>query len=127
VTALLLLAALLGFLLGGFGVGGSEETETAIEPASVLCGPASNFEPCSSAEIGDWHSVVLQGHCEIEWAYFDGRYWVPASGRSAPSGGEDVVEGVMRMRAEDSAEFQHDSGEVIFVPAAAGYVPPPCA
>jgi hypothetical protein len=126
VSALLLLAALLGFFLGGLGVGGSSETETVTE-ASVLCEPVSNVEPCTSAEVGDWYPVVLQGHCEIEWAYFDGRYWVPASGRPAPSGGMDVVPGVMRMQAEDDAEFQHDAGEVIFVPAPADYEPPPCA
>jgi hypothetical protein len=126
VTALLLLLALLGWLgLGGIGVGGSSETMT--ESAGVLCEPVSNVEPCTSAEVGIGYPVVVQGHCEIEWAYFDGRYWVPASGRPAPSGGMDVVPGMMLMNAEDEVSFQGDSGEVVFVPAAAGYAPPPCA
>jgi len=129
VTALLLLLALLGwFGLGGVGVGGSSEMETATEPASVLCEPVSNVEPCTSAEIGEWYPVVLQGHCEIEWAYFDGRYWVPASGRPAPSGGMDIVPGVMLKPSDDEARFQPDDGsEVAFAPAPADYVPPLCA
>jgi hypothetical protein len=125
VTALLLLLALLGFALGGIGVGDTSETVT--EPAGVLCEPVSNVEPCTSAAIGVGYPVVLQGHCEIEWAYFDGRYWVPASGRPARSGGMDIVPGVMLMHAEDEASFQGDSGEVVFAPAPAGYVPPSCA
>lgn len=125
-TALLLLLALLSYLgLGGIGVGGTSETVT--ESAGELCEPSSNVEPCMRAEIGVEYPVVLQGHCEIEWAYLDGRYWVPASGRPAPSDGMDVVPGMMLMHAEDEVSFQGDSGEVVFVPAAAGYVPPPCA
>ena len=64
----------------------------------------------------------------LEWAYFDGRYWVPRAPVSEPGGEADFADGVMTLASPDEAVFVADSGpEVRFRPAAADYRPPPCA
>jgi hypothetical protein len=126
VTALLLLLALLGFL--GLGTGDGSEAGEASASWDAICEPASTIEPCTSAEIGVVYPVALEGHCEIEVAYIDGRYWLTASGHPEPSGGMGVVPGAIVLHSREEALFEGDDGaEVTFVPAPPRYVPPPCA
>jgi hypothetical protein len=123
----LLLAAL--FVLAGIGLGSEEEGEEAAEPLPLVCEPGIPELPCAEGvEAGVPYPVTLQTHCELEWAYFDGRYWVP-SGPVSESGGEAwFADGVMTLASEDEAVFVADSGaEVRFQPAPDDYRPPPCA
>jgi hypothetical protein len=69
----------------------------------------------------------LQTHCGIEWAYFDGRYWVP-KGKAVPSPDWASIErGVMTMADNDAAVFAGRGADVRFEPAPDDYEPPPCA
>ena len=69
----------------------------------------------------------LLTHCGIEWAYFDGRYWVAKPKVDKPSGWEGVESGTMLLERRGVAVFEATKGGTArFVPAAASYHPPDC-
>lgn len=124
----LLLAALFVFAGIGLTSAGVSDEEVA-EPLPLVCEPGIPEPPCSDGvEPGVPYAVTLQTHCELEWAYFDGRYWVPSAKVSEPGGEAYFADGVMTLASPDEAVFVADSGaEVRFRPAPEDYRPPPCA
>ena len=123
----LLLAAL--FLFAGIGLTTEESDEEVADPLPLVCEPGIPELPCAEGvEPGVPYAVTLQTHCQLEWAYFDGRYWVPSAPVSEPGGEAAFADGVMTLASPDEAVFVADSGpEVRFRPAGADYRPPPCA
>ena len=123
----LLLAAL--FLFAGIGLTTEESHEEVADPLPLVCEPGIPELPCAEGvEPGVPYAMTLQTHCQLEWAYFDGRYWVPSAPVSEPGGEAAFADGVMTLASPDEAVFVADSGpEVRFRPAGADYRPPPCA
>ena len=123
----LLLAAL--FLFAGIGLTTEESDEEVADPLPLVCEPGIPELPCAEGvEPGVPYAMTLQTHCQLEWAYFDGRYWVPSAPVSEPGGEAAFADGVMTLASPDEAVFVADSGpEVRFRPAGADYRPPPCA
>ena len=123
----LLLAAL--FLFAGIGLTTEASDEEVADPLPLVCEPGIPELPCAEGvEPGVPYAMTLQTHCQLEWAYFDGRYWVPSAPVSEPGGEAAFADGVMTLASPDEAVFVADSGpEVRFRPAGADYRPPPCA
>ena len=118
------------FVLGGIGLTSAEESgQEVAEPLPLVCEPGIPELPCAEGvEPGVPYAVTLQTHCQLEWAYFDGRYWVPSAPVSQPGGQAAFADGVMTLASPDEAVFVADSGpEVLFRPAPDDYRPPPCA
>ena len=124
----LLLAALFVFAGIGLTTPGESEEEVA-ESLPLVCEPGIPELPCADGvEPGVPYEVTLLTHCQLEWAYFDGHYWVPRAPVSEPGGEANFADGVMTLAAPDEAVFVADSGpEVSFRPAGADYRPPACA
>jgi hypothetical protein len=124
----LLLAAF--FVLAGIGLTSEEESGVEVaEPAPLVCEPGIPELPCADGvEEGVPYAVTLLTHCELEWAYFDDRYWVPSAPVSEPGGEANFANGIMTLASPDEAVFVADSGaEVRFRPAPDDYRPPACA
>jgi hypothetical protein len=123
----LLLAAL--FVFAGIGLTTEESGEEIAEPFPLVCEPGIPELPCAAGvEPGVPYAVTLQTHCQLEWAYFDGRYWVPIAPVSEPGGEANFADGLMTLVSPDEAVFVADAGpEVRFRPAPEDYRPPPCA
>jgi hypothetical protein len=124
----LVLAAL--FILTGLGLTTAEESgEEIADPQPLLCEPGIPELPCAEGvQPGAPYAMTLLTHCELEWAYFDGRYWVPSATVSEPGGEASFTDGLMTLVSADEALFVADSGaEVRFRPAPEDYRPPPCA
>jgi hypothetical protein len=124
----LLLAAL--FVFAGIGLTSVEESgEESADPLPLVCEPGIPELPCAEGvEPGVPYVMTLLTHCQLEWAYFDGRYWVPAAPVSEPGGEANFADGVMTLVSQGEAVFVADSGpEVRFRPAPERYRPPPCA
>jgi hypothetical protein len=123
----LLLAAL--FLFAGIGLTTQESGEEAADPLPLVCEPGIQELPCAEGvEPGLPYPMTLQTHCQLEWAYFDGRYWVPIAPVSEPGGEANFADGLMKLVSPDEAVFVADTGpEVRFRPAPEDYRPPPCA
>lgn len=124
----LLLAAL--FVVAGIGLTTMEESgEEPADPLPLVCEPGIPELPCAEGvEPGVPYAMTLLTHCQLEWAYFDGRYWVPPAPVSEPGGEANFADGVMTLVSREEAVFVADSGpEVRFRPAPEGYRPPPCA
>jgi hypothetical protein len=125
---LLVLAAL--FVFGGLALSpvGDSDEEVA-EALPLVCEPGIPVLPCAAGvEAGVPYAMTLLTHCELEWAYFDGRYWVPPAPVSRPGGWGNLADGLMTLAARDEAVFVPGSGpEVRFRPAADDYRPQPCA
>lgn len=104
------------------------EGPEARDPVRV-CEPAFASPPCGSgAAEGMRYRFDLMTHCGIEWAYFDGRYWVPRRPVDPPSDWAAVTGGTMTLTERDRAVFDGPSGpDVHFVPAPDAYEPPTCA
>jgi hypothetical protein len=66
-------------------------------------------------------------HCGIEWAYFDGRYWVPRVQVKTPPDWAAITNGAMTLLSEQRAVFERESHSIVFVPAPESYQPPTCA
>jgi hypothetical protein len=84
--------------------------------------------PCGGGvELGVGYRFNLQTHCGIEWAYFDGRYWVPKAKVRTPNHWANITAGTMILERPDIAVFgDSEGGGARFVPASASYRPPPC-
>jgi hypothetical protein len=69
----------------------------------------------------------LQTHCGIEWAYFDGRFWVPEPEVRTPSHWASITAGAMVLERSDVVMFDADiGGSARFTPAQRSFRPPPC-
>jgi len=94
----------------------------------MVCEPKHNQLPCApGVEQGVEYRFNLLAHCGIEWAYFDGRYWVPTTAVKTPSHWASIQAGTMVLERPNIAVFEADEGGVArFVPASASYRPPNC-
>jgi hypothetical protein len=97
----------------------SLELPCRADAAGPPCGPG--------ARIGIDYAHVLYTHCGIESTIFDGRLWLarpPLNNgfRNPPPGwGDPTSTGIMRMLAEDEADFMRGSLVARFTPAPPGY------
>ena len=94
-----------------------------------ICSPEAKRLPCTSAAApGVSYRFNLQTHCGIEWAYFDGRYWVPRTEVDPPSHWAGIEAGTIVLESEHVAVFEADEGGAASLGAApAGFRPEPCA
>ena len=94
----------------------------------MVCLPKHSEVPCArGVEQGVGYRFNLQTHCGIEWAYFDGRYWVPMPMIDAPSHWAAITAGTMVMERSGIAVFEADEGGgARFAPAPNSYRPPSC-
>jgi hypothetical protein len=93
-----------------------------------ICAPKETQVPCSEAEQGVSYSFNLLTHCGIEWAYLDGRYWVPRPRVDPPSDWAAIEPGTMVLESRDVAVFEAEKGGgARFVPAGPGFRPETCA
>lgn len=94
-----------------------------------VCGPDVARAPCAGGvEDGVPYRFELLTHCGVEWAYFDGRYWVPRPKVDPESDWTPIERGTMTLVRRGEALFEGGShGEARFVPAPTGYRPQPCA
>jgi hypothetical protein len=97
--------------------------------APLVCAPEHQELPCvEGVEAGTSYRFNLLTHCGIEWAYFDGRYWVPRPRVDTPSHWASIESGTIVLERGEVAVFKADEGGgARFVPAAASYRPEPCA
>lgn len=94
----------------------------------LVCGPEHERLPCTTGvEEGVSYRFNLLTHCGIEWAYFNGRYWVPMSMLDTPRDWAAITAGTMVLEQPDVAVFEADEGGgARFVPASGSYKPPGC-
>jgi hypothetical protein len=94
----------------------------------MVCEPKHDQLPCASGvEQGVDYRFNLLTHCGIEWAYFDGRYWVPTTTVKTPTRWAAIEAGTMVLERPDLALFEADEGGgARFAPASASYRPPGC-
>jgi hypothetical protein len=95
----------------------------------MVCAPKHNEVPCGRGveqEVG--YRFNLLTHCGIEWAYFNGRFWVPRPRVDTPRDWEGIEAGTMVLERQGVAVFEAaKGGGARFVPASAFYYPPTCA
>ena len=93
-----------------------------------VCLPKHTQVPCvRGVEQGVGYRVSLLTHCGVEWAYFDGRYWLPTKIKTS-SHWANFTAGTMVLERPDIAVFEADEGGgARFVPASTSYRPAPCA
>lgn len=73
---------------------GEDDTDDFRVP--LVCLPKHTQLPCThGVEEGVGYRFNLQTHCGIEWAYFNGRYWVPNPMIDAPSHWAAITAGTM--------------------------------
>jgi hypothetical protein len=95
----------------------------------LVCEPEHRQVPCAAgAEVGVSYGFNLLTHCGVEWAYFDGHYWVPKP-RVDPSSHWAAIEaGTIVLESPDVAVFEADEGGgARFAPAPPSFRPEPCA
>jgi hypothetical protein len=79
-----------------------------------------------SDRVGDVPTLETR-ICGIEWAYFDGRYWVPMPMLDAPKHWAGIEAGTIVLEQPGVALFEADEGGgARFVPAPRSYRPPDC-
>jgi hypothetical protein len=125
----LLSILLVALTLGGCSVlspTGEEDVDDFRVP--LVCSPEHTQLPCTGGvEEGIAYRFNLLTHCGVEWAYFDGRYWVPKPSVDAPSDWAGIEAGTIVLERRRVAVFgATKEGTVRFVPAAASYQPPDC-
>lgn len=104
------------------------DEKQAANPVQVVCSPENAELPCTGGvEERVAYRFNLLTHCGIEWAYFDGHYWVPEPMDDKPSDWEGVEAGTMVLERRGVAVFEATKGGTArFFPAAASYRPPDC-
>jgi hypothetical protein len=120
---------LIALILAGCSALSSTAEEEADNRVPLVCSPERTQLPCTGGvEEGVAYRFNLLTHCGIEWAYFDGHYWVPKPKVDNPSDWEGVEAGTMILGGDGLAVFEATKGGTArFVPAAASYRPPDCA
>jgi hypothetical protein len=120
---------LLAFLLAGCSALSSTGEDDADNRVPLVCSPEQIHLPCAGGvEVGQAYRFNLLTHCGIEWAYFNGRYWVPKPKVDTPSDWEGIDAGTMVLERRGVAVFEATKGGTVrFVTAAASYRPPNCA
>jgi hypothetical protein len=105
--------------------GGDNEDDFRVP---LVCGPEHNKLPCTAGvEEGVGYRFNLLTHCGIEWAYLDGRYWVPMPMLDEPSHWAGIEAGTIVLEQPGVAIFEADEGGgARFVPAPRSYRPPDC-
>lgn len=98
----------------------------------LVCLPKHKQIPCTAAvEERVSYPFTLLTHCGVEWAYFDGRFWVPrpkVTPSHGPSFQTNFTSGRMILERPGAAVFEANAGgDVRFVPAPRAYRPPACA
>ena len=119
----------LAFALAGCSVLSPTGEEEAVDfRVPLVCGPEHNKLPCTAGvEEGVGYRFNLLTHCGIEWAYFDGRYWVPMPMLDAPSHWAGIEAGTMILERRGVAVFEATKGGTAhFVAAPRSYRPPDC-
>jgi hypothetical protein len=94
----------------------------------LVCLPKHEQPPCSrGVEQERAYEFNLQTHCGIEWAYFDGRFWVPKPKVRKPGHWASITAGAMVLERSDLATFTAaDGGSARFAPAQRSFRPQPC-
>ena len=121
-------ALLLALLTAGCALpftGGDEADDLRVP---LVCGPEHRQIPCKGkVEAGVAYRFNLLTHCGIEWAYFDGGYWVPKPKVETPSNWASIEAGTMVLERPGVAVFAADEGGgARFEPAPSSFRPPPC-
>jgi hypothetical protein len=94
----------------------------------TVCAPDIEEAPCTDGVKKDAaYSFHLMTHCGIEWAYLDGRYWVPRVRVKTPPEWAAITDGTMTLLSEQRAVFERATHSIVFVPAPESYRPPTCA
>lgn len=118
------ISLLLACVLALAACGSSDE----LPGVETVCEPEIEEAPCTDGvEQNAAYSFRLMTHCGIEWAYFDGRFWVPREEVKTPSDWAAVTAGTMTLVIEREAVFEREPHSIRFVPAPDSYRPPPCA
>lgn len=107
-------------------VGGDDVDDDKIP---FICGPEHKRPPCAAGvDQGVEYRFNLLTHCGIEWAYLDGRYWVPERRVDPPSDWAAIEAGTVVLAEPDLAVFEADQGGgARFVPGPRAFRPKPCA
>jgi hypothetical protein len=123
------LALIALFAVLASGCGGLPFVDEDDDRVPLVCGPEHRRLPCSAGvETGAEHPFNLLTHCGIEWAYLDGRYWVPERPTDPPSHWAAIEPGAIVLADPDLAVFEaEEGGGARFVPAPASFRPEPCA
>jgi hypothetical protein len=124
---LLLLALALSTLTACASLSSGNEEDDFRVPR--VCEPQIEQLPCGAGVAqGVTYRFELLTHCGIEWAYFDGRYWVPRPKVDVPSHWANIEPGTMVLERRGEAIFEADKGGgARFVPAASSFRPSACA
>ena len=120
---------LVAFLLAGCSALSSTGEDDADDfRVPMVCSPEHTQLPCTGGvEEGVAYRFNLLTHCGIEWAYFNGRYWVPNPKVDTPSDWAGIEAGTMVLERRGVAVFEATKGGTVrFVTAAASYHPPNC-
>ena len=97
---------LVAFALAGCSAPFTGEDELDDLRVPLVCLPEHTQIPCArGVEQGVGYPFNLQTHCGIEWAYFDGRYWVPKGRPVPPPDWGSIERGVMTVADNDAAVF----------------------
>jgi hypothetical protein len=122
---LVLLVALALTGCSAFFSTGEEKAETRVP---LICSPEHTELPCTAGvEKGVAYAFNLVTHCGIQWAYFDGHYWVPNPMVDAPSDWAGTGAGTMALKRRSVAVFEaNEEVTARFVPAPPSYQPPDC-
>ena len=94
----------------------------------LVCDHEHRKIPCAAgAEIGVSYRFHLSTQCGIEWAYFDGRYWVPRPRVDKPSNWAAIESGTIVLKSQHVAVFEADEGGgASFAPAPNAFRPETC-
>jgi hypothetical protein len=113
---------------GCAGLSSSDDNDADDFHVPMVCEPKHDQLPCASGVAqGVEYRFNLLTHCGVEWAYFDGRYWVPTTTVKTPSHWAAIEAGTLVLERPDLAVFAADEGVgARFAPASASYRPPSC-
>ncbi len=111
----------------GLPFGGGDDVDDDGIP--LICGPDRTRLPCAAGvEQGVEYRFNLLTHCGIEWAYLDGKYWVPERRVDPPTNWAAIEGGTIVLAEPGLAVFEADEGGgARFVPAPESFRPKTCA